>query len=52
MQFSTWNIDSSRILSHRELATVLRDLKRRAARFHCFTVATGTPQAAAIRMLA
>ena len=32
MHFSTWNIDASQILSRQELATVLRDLKRRAAR--------------------
>src|SRR4051812_1914455 len=32
MQFSTWNIDASQILSRQELAAVLRDLKRRAAR--------------------
>src|SRR4051812_48326731 len=32
MQFSTWNIDASQILSRQELAAVLHDLKRRAAR--------------------
>jgi len=32
MQFSTWTIDASQILSRQELAGVLRDLKRRAAR--------------------
>jgi integrase len=32
MHFSTWNIDASQILSRQELAAVLKDLKRRAAR--------------------
>jgi integrase len=30
--YSTWNIDASQILSRQELAAVLKDLKRRAAR--------------------
>jgi hypothetical protein len=32
MHFSTWNIDASQILSRNKLATVLKDLNRRAAR--------------------
>jgi len=32
MHFSTWNVDASQILSRQELAAVLKDLKRRAAR--------------------
>jgi hypothetical protein len=32
MHFSTWNVDASQILSHQELAAVLKVLKRRAAR--------------------
>ena len=32
MLFTTWNIDASQILSRRELAAVLKDLKRRAGR--------------------
>ena len=32
MHYSTWNVDASQILSRQELAAVLKDLKRRAAR--------------------
>jgi integrase len=32
LTYSTWNIDASQILSRQELATVLRDLKKRADR--------------------
>jgi integrase len=32
MLYSTWNVDASQILSRQELAAVLKDLKRRAAR--------------------
>jgi integrase len=32
MHFSTWNVDASQILSRQELAAVLKDVKRRAAR--------------------
>jgi hypothetical protein len=32
MQFSTWNIDASQILSRKELAAVLADLRDKATR--------------------
>ena len=32
MLFTTWNVDASQILSRQELATFLKDLRRRAAR--------------------
>jgi hypothetical protein len=32
MLFTTWNVDASQILSRQELATVCKDLKRRARR--------------------
>jgi hypothetical protein len=32
MLYSTWNVDASQILFRQELAAVLKDLKRRAAR--------------------